>query len=124
MTSRVITEARHAIPGPEHQRLRQSLIYNSAEEHDWRIPYETRLTVVKRANGSCENCGWSILTGFLAIEPNKSGHCTLICLWDKDKQPRNSNMHHIRYPGYGREMPNDLELWCRSCHAQYHGKDE
>ena len=74
--------------------------YRAADRHDRRIPHETRVKVLERANEHCESCNH-----FIASE-------ALACL----------ELHHLSYDrAYGFELPEDLIALCRDCHKQVHG---
>lgn len=72
-----------------------------AARHDNQIPLPTRLDVIHRASGLCEDCGCS----------------------------GPMEMHHLRYDEWstgklysirGRETPDDILLLCRECHLAKH----
>lgn len=65
---------------------------NGRAPGSWPIPYETRVAVLIRANGSCEDC--------LADYPLE--------------------LHHLHYRTVGEEEPDDLLALCRDCHHQRH----
>jgi 5-methylcytosine-specific restriction endonuclease McrA len=74
--------------------------HRAADRHDRRIPFETRVAVLQRANEHCERCGRFIPTGFTP------------CL----------ELHHLTYErAYHAEVPEDLMALCRDCHQQAHG---
>jgi len=56
------------------------------------IPAETRLAVLQRAQGFCEDC-W----GAYPLE-----------------------LHHLSYESVGCETPDDLDALCRECHKKRH----
>jgi 5-methylcytosine-specific restriction endonuclease McrA len=60
------------------------------------IPADTRKSVLKRANGCCEQCG------------------TQASLFSK------LELHHLHYETEGRESPDDLRAYCRACHRRAH----
>ena len=74
--------------------------HRAAQRHDPRIPFETRLAVLERANEHCEHCGCFIASGFTR------------CL----------ELHHLTYErAYCAELPEDLMALCRDCHEGKHG---
>jgi 5-methylcytosine-specific restriction endonuclease McrA len=69
----------------------------AARHHDDRIPHETRMAVLERADDHCEGCGRP-LSSF------------------------NSQLHHVTYcRAYGDELPEDLMALCDDCHKAEHG---
>ncbi len=84
----------------ERGRWHATRFHRAAHRHDSRIPFETRLAVLERANEHCEHCGCFIATGFTR------------CL----------ELHHLTYErAYHAELPEDLMALCRDCHAGKHG---
>ena len=84
----------------ERKRWHAGRFRRDADRHDRRIPFETRVTVLERANEHCEYCGCFIATGFTR------------CL----------ELHHLTYErAYHAELPEDLMALCRDCHAAEHG---
>lgn len=83
----------------QQTRFESGRFRRAAHRHDWRIPFETRVAVLARANEHCEYCGRFIATGFTA------------CL----------ELHHLTYErAYHAELPEDLMALCRDCHQQAH----
>jgi 5-methylcytosine-specific restriction endonuclease McrA len=91
----------------EHQRFaeRERIRWHAgrfrraADRHDRRIPFETRVAVLERANEHCEYCGRFIASVCAGLE-----------------------LHHLTYENaYGDELPSDLMALCRECHQQTHG---
>jgi 5-methylcytosine-specific restriction endonuclease McrA len=81
-------------------RWHAARFHREADRHDRRIPHETRVAVLERANEHCEYCGRFIASGF--------GTCL--------------ELHHLTYEcAYGSELPEDLTALCRDCHQQAHG---
>lgn len=71
----------------------------AADRHDRRIPFETRVAVLERADEHCEHCGELFPTEFTP------------CL----------ELHHLTYDrAYGHELPDDLMALCRDCHQRMH----
>jgi len=56
------------------------------------VPYKTRIAVLERAKGRCEDCG-----GVHLLE-----------------------LHHVHYRTAGEEEPDDLRALCRDCHYHKH----
>ena len=56
------------------------------------IPHETRLAVLERAKGVCEDCSTD----------------------------HSLELHHLHYRTVGEEEPDDLLALCRDCHHQRH----
>jgi 5-methylcytosine-specific restriction endonuclease McrA len=84
----------------QRARYHAARFRRDADRHDRRIPFETRVAVLERANEHCEYCGCFIATGFT------------VCL----------ELHHLTYDrAYGNELPEDLMALCRDCHAGKHG---
>lgn len=84
----------------ERARYHAARFRRAADRHDRRIPFETRVAVLERANEHCEHCGCFIATGFTR------------CL----------ELHHLTYErAYHAELPEDLMALCRDCHAATHG---
>ena len=84
----------------ERGRWHATRFHRAAHRHDSRIPFETRLAVLERANEHCEHCDRFIASDFAA------------CL----------ELHHLTYDrAYGNELPEDLMALCRDCHAAKHG---
>jgi hypothetical protein len=72
----------------------------SADRHDTRIPWATRVTALERANDHCERCNRFI-----------SSYSASRCL----------ELHHLNYERVGSELPEDLKALCRECHGKTHG---
>lgn len=56
------------------------------------IPKSTRLRVLQRSGGHCEDCGW--------------------------KRPL--ELHRVHYATAGNERPGDFQALCRDCHRAKH----
>ena len=83
----------------ERARWHASRFCRAADSHDRRIPFETRVEVLQRANEHCERCGRFIASGF---SPGL-------------------DLHHLTYErAYGDELPDDLMVLCRDCHEGEH----
>ena len=83
----------------QRKRWHAGRFRRDADRHDRRIPFETRVAVLERANEHCENCGAFIAIGFT------------VCL----------ELHHLTYDrAYGDEEPEDLVALCRDCHQHEH----
>lgn len=81
----------------DQKRWHAARFRRDADNHDRRIPHAVRVTVLTRANEHCELCGEFYATGF-------GGGLEL---------------HHVTYKrAYGEELPEDLQVLCRSCHQQ------
>jgi 5-methylcytosine-specific restriction endonuclease McrA len=84
----------------ERKRRHTFRFHRWADNHDWRIPRETRIAVLTRANEHCERCRRFVYGG---CSPGLE-------------------LHHLNYDrAYGAETPEDLEAICGDCHAQAHG---
>lgn len=85
----------------QRQQWHEARFRRAADRHDWRIPFETRVAVLERANEHCEYCGQFFPSGFRR------------CL----------DLHHVNYErAYHAELPEDLLALCRDCHEQVHGR--
>jgi 5-methylcytosine-specific restriction endonuclease McrA len=84
------------------ERRHATRFHRWADRHDRRIPHAVRVAVLTRANEHCERCSVFV-----------SGYSSAQCL----------EMHHLNYErAYGDELPEDLKMLCRGCHAQTHGR--
>lgn len=83
------------------KRTKQYRAYMQSSE--WRL---RRLAAMIAAKWTCQRCGYVKRSGTAAI-------ADLI-------ESRELHIHHTTYARFGRELPEDLEVLCESCHEKEH----